>query len=268
MDTKRRAGGSTLSLALVVGFGRELLLSPPRREKTLDMLGGIMSPESFYLFMVALGCGGLLYFSWPVVQWVAGYPERANRRRQESSPSNQFRKLQKIIVHEFNLIERDIAYEHEGVSVRSQPSKFGQRKVLQLELSKCGVATPDPRIDSDQAWYDFLTHLVPLSLTGSFEDARTLGATFDKRKGQFMTDEEINADADRNLVRYARNEKTIDCLLGRLSNVSRAFSTFVEASGKSRAEQERSRALEALEGYDLQGGYREARGCPHGKGEA
>ena len=67
-----------------------------------------------------------------------------------------------------------------------------------------------------------------------------------------MTDEEINADADRNLVRYARNEKTIDCLLGRLSNVSRAFSTFVEASGKSRAEQERSRALEALDGYDLQ----------------
>ena len=67
-----------------------------------------------------------------------------------------------------------------------------------------------------------------------------------------MTDEEINADADRNLVRYARNEKTIDCLLGRLSNVSRAFSTFVEASGKSQAEQERSRALEALNGYNLQ----------------
>ena len=67
-----------------------------------------------------------------------------------------------------------------------------------------------------------------------------------------MTNEEINSDADRNLVRYAKNEKTIDCLLGRLSNVSRAFSAFVEASGKSRAKQEQSRALEALDGYDLQ----------------
>lgn len=184
MDTKRRAGGSTLSLALVVGFGRELLLSPPRREKTLDMLGGIMSPESFYLFMVVLGCGGLLYFSWPVVQWVAGYPERSNRRRQENSPSNQFRKLQKIIVHEFNLIERDIAYESEGASARSQASKFGQRKVLQVELSKCGLATPDPRMDSDKLWYDFLTHLALLSLTGRFEDAKMPGARFDKRRGQ------------------------------------------------------------------------------------
>ena len=183
MDTKRRAGGSTLSLALVVGFGRELLLSPPRREKTLDMLGGIMGPESFYLFMVVLGCGGLLYFSWPVVQWVAGYPERSNRRRQENSPSNQFRKLQKIIVSEFNLIEKDRAFEYEGVSARSQASKFGQRKVLQLELSKCGLATPDPRIDSDKVWYDFIANLVPLSLTGSFEDAKILGARFDKQKG-------------------------------------------------------------------------------------
>ena len=67
-----------------------------------------------------------------------------------------------------------------------------------------------------------------------------------------MTDEEINSDADRNLVRYARNEKIIDCLLGRLSNVSRTFASFIEATRTSQAKGERSRAMEALEGYDLQ----------------
>ena len=67
-----------------------------------------------------------------------------------------------------------------------------------------------------------------------------------------MTDEEINSDADRNLVRYAQNEKMIDGLLGRLSNVSRTFASFIEATRTSQAREERSRAMEALDGYDLQ----------------
>ena len=66
-----------------------------------------------------------------------------------------------------------------------------------------------------------------------------------------MTDEEINSDADLNLVRYARNEKMIDCHLGRLSNVSQAFASFIEATRTSQAREERARAMAALEGDDL-----------------
>ena len=67
-----------------------------------------------------------------------------------------------------------------------------------------------------------------------------------------MTDEEINSDADHYLVRYAKNEKTIDCLLGRLTDVSQTFTSFIEATRTSQAREERSRAMAALEGYDLQ----------------
>ena len=62
-----------------------------------------------------------------------------------------------------------------------------------------------------------------------------------------MTDEE----ADRNLGRYARNEKMIDGLLGRLSNVSQTFASFIEATRTSPAREERSRAMAVLEGDDL-----------------
>ena len=67
-----------------------------------------------------------------------------------------------------------------------------------------------------------------------------------------MTDEEINSDAARTLVRHARNEEMINCLLGRLSNVSRAFVSLIDATRTSQARGELSRAREALERYDLQ----------------
>ena len=38
-----------------------------------------------------------------------------------------------------------------------------------------------------------------------------------------MTNEEMIAEADRALVKYARNEKTIVCLLERLLKIARSF---------------------------------------------
>lgn len=81
MDAKRRAGGATISLAWIAGFGRELVTLPP--DKTLDMLGDVISPYSFYLALTVLGLGGFVYFGWPVAQWVWQVPVRRQARQQE-----------------------------------------------------------------------------------------------------------------------------------------------------------------------------------------
>ena len=67
-----------------------------------------------------------------------------------------------------------------------------------------------------------------------------------------MTDDDIKADGERNLLAYARNEKVINCLLGRFSGVASAFSALGEAAtGKGLADAEALNAMTAVQGYDL-----------------
>lgn len=68
-----------------------------------------------------------------------------------------------------------------------------------------------------------------------------------------MTDEEMARDADRALLRYARNEKVIVCLLDRMSRIGKALDVLVTSAGANRASEECQGALEALDGYDVQG---------------
>ena len=160
------------------------LLTVPDKNVFVDMIGSIVSLHSLYLgaavgsAILALGC------SWSGILWAIGVYRRWENKRIRNSPSGKFRRLHNVVVREFNLIEQDRAYEHDGASTRSQASKCAQREILRFELSQCGLATPDPETDGDGVWCEFISRLMPLSQHGRIEEARTLGATFDKRKGQ------------------------------------------------------------------------------------
>ena len=82
-----------------------------------------------------------------------------------------------------------------------------------------------------------------------------------------MTEEEIKADADRALVRYARNEKVIDCLLGRFSSASQAFAALGKAADSGAADAECSHAMETINGYDFSGDLGRLRACLQGREE-
>ena len=182
MDTKRRVGGFTIGGAIIAVCVRELFAdrSPAA---LLEILGDVISPQSLYLFVIALGCGGIAYFGWPVFQWVGRVPQRWVQKRRMNSPESKFRRLHNVVAREFHLIEQDREYPH--ALGRSQASKFAQREILRFELSKCGIETPDPATDDDQRWYQFITGLVPLSQHGRLEDARNLGSVFARNGGDF-----------------------------------------------------------------------------------
>ena len=157
----------------------ELFTSPDR-----DVMGSVVSLHALY-FGAAVGSIVLaLACYWSGVSGAIGFYKRWKDKRIRNSPSGKFGRLHNVVVREFNLIEQDRAYEHDGASTRSQASKCAQREILRFELSQCGLATPDPETDSDEVWYEFISRLMSLSQHGRIEEARTLGATFDKRKGQ------------------------------------------------------------------------------------
>ena len=179
---KINKAASVLGIATFLGSAGtwtwELFTSPDR-----DVMGSVVSLHSLY-FGAAVGSAVLaLACSLSVISWATGVYKGWKDKQESKSPPAQFRRMYDVIVREFNFIEQDKAYEYEGTSTRSQPSKSVQRKALQLELSRCGVRTPDPAWASDNTWYLFLTDLVPLSQHGRVEDARILGARFDKQKG-------------------------------------------------------------------------------------
>ena len=66
-----------------------------------------------------------------------------------------------------------------------------------------------------------------------------------------MTDEEMATEADRVLMRYARNEKVIVCLSGRLSAISQTLKDLVKVSGDNQASGESQEALRVVADHDL-----------------
>lgn len=66
-----------------------------------------------------------------------------------------------------------------------------------------------------------------------------------------MTDEEMVAEGERVLLQYARNEKRIVCLSGRLSEISKALGKFADASQGNQANGDRQTVLYALGERDL-----------------
>lgn len=66
-----------------------------------------------------------------------------------------------------------------------------------------------------------------------------------------MTEEEMSAAADRALVRYARNERAIRCLLSRLADIGRALSALPAAADSGAAEKMIDDARMAVSDYDL-----------------
>ena len=182
MHTKRRVGGSTISVAIIVACVRELFAdSSPA--VLVEILGDVISPQSLYLVVIVLSCGVLAYFGWPVFQWVCGIPKRWIQKRRTNSPENKFRRLHSVVTREFHLIEQDMEYPH--TYGRSQAAKFAQREILRFELLKCSVETPDPATDDDQRWYQFVTSLVPLTQHGRLEDAKNLGSEFARNDRDF-----------------------------------------------------------------------------------
>ena len=173
-------GGFAIFWGNVVVWGRELLTHPDR-DVFLDMIGSVVTLHSLYLggavssAILALACSG------PVISWTIGVNRRRKDKQRRNSPAGKFRKLNDVIMREFNITEQD---EDDLTFSRSEASKCAQREILRFELSKFGLTTPDPETDSDEVWYEFISRLMPLSQHGRIEEARTLGATFDKRKGQ------------------------------------------------------------------------------------
>ncbi len=176
-------GGAVIFYGNVVVWVRELFTRSDR-DVCVEMIGSIVSLHSLYLgaavgsVILAFGC------SWAGISWAKGVYKRWKDERQRNSPSGKFRRRHDVVMREFNLIEQDRTYEYDNLSSRSKAWKRAQREILRFELSKDGLATPDPETDSDEVWYEFISRLMPLSQHGRIEGARILGATFDKRKGQ------------------------------------------------------------------------------------
>lgn len=68
-----------------------------------------------------------------------------------------------------------------------------------------------------------------------------------------MTDEELATEADRILIRYARNERVIECIEGRLTEIVGALMKFAHVGPTDRGGEEHEAWLEARKGYDLEG---------------
>ena len=120
MDTKRRVGGATISGAWIVGFGRELVTLPP--DKTIAMLGEIISAPSFYSALTVLGLGGLAYFGWPAGRWVWQMPSRREARKQDRRARGEGerlareRQMNKQVVDDLETLQRRIDAELSGRS--------------------------------------------------------------------------------------------------------------------------------------------------------
>ena len=61
--------GVSVSLASIIGFGREFILNRPPGD-SLAVLWDVISPTSLYLMFVVVGVVFLLFFLWPVLERV------------------------------------------------------------------------------------------------------------------------------------------------------------------------------------------------------
>ena len=61
-----------------------------------------------------------------------------------------------------------------------------------------------------------------------------------------MTEDEMAAEADRALAKYARNERQILCLSGRMQEISQALNRLARVTESHQAKSERKRAIEAI----------------------
>ena len=61
-----------------------------------------------------------------------------------------------------------------------------------------------------------------------------------------MTEDEMAAEADRALSKYARNERLILCLSGRMQEISEALNRLARVTESHQAKSERQRVIEAI----------------------
>ena len=146
MDTKKRVGGATISGAWIVGFGRELVTLPP--DKTLDMLGDVISPHSFYSALTVLGLGGLAYFSWPAVRWAWQMPSRRESRKQdrraraEEERLAKERQMNKQVVDDLENLQGRIDVELVGSRRINHTENRETIRILTNELRAIGFNLP------------------------------------------------------------------------------------------------------------------------------
>ena len=188
MDAKRRAGGATISLAWIAGFGWELLLARPPSE-TLKLLAEIMSPESFYLAMTILGVGGFVYFSWPAVEWVWRIPERRRAQRtlaekkereeeqrrldvkaaKEQAEKKRTADLNSRAVKKMERLQ-DLIRSQINFGLMSAPGEYAERaaeiEILKRDFVTAGLGFSEDVEDAaphgeDRGWLDHISTLLP-----------------------------------------------------------------------------------------------------------
>ncbi len=126
MDTKRRVGGATISGAWIVGFGRELVTLPP--DKTIAMLGDIISPHSFYSALTVLGLGGLAYFGWPAVHRAWQMPSRREARKQDRRAREEGERLARD-----QQINKQVVDDLENLQGRINAELSGRTRINHIE---------------------------------------------------------------------------------------------------------------------------------------
>ena len=161
MDTKRRVGGATISGAWIVGFGRELVKIPP--DKTIAMLGDIISPHSFYSALTVLGLGGLVYFGWPAGQWAWQIPSRREARKQDRRAREEGerlareRQMNKQVVDDLENLQGRINTELSGRPRINHIENRETIRILTNELKAMGFNLP---LGDDEQFYPRLYNSV------------------------------------------------------------------------------------------------------------
>ena len=179
MDTKHRAGGATISAGWLAIFGRELLTLDP--ERTIDVLGNIVSPTSFYLGMVVIGVGGLSYFGWPVVQWfwtiqrrrkAKQYKEQQIKREKEARKQKEKKdaeqKTRKGVVQalqRLQTISKDIVESQtfeSFSSVDENTERKSEAKVLIDMLKRVSLIPSNSKAENYRVLHDQVSTLLPI----------------------------------------------------------------------------------------------------------
>ena len=138
------------------------------------MLGGIMSPQSFYLAMVILGCGGLAYFSWPVAQRVWEIPKRRREREREALKQHQKMEQGKLEIElkiQAEVIStitdlRQMLSDHSYILYPDQNTKV---LLLKQTLIDAGVVSAVYSNEPDIEWQDHLAGVLPYIIRRGIE---------------------------------------------------------------------------------------------------
>ena len=136
-------------------FGWELYALDP--EKTIGMLGNIVSPASFYLGMVVLGTGGLFYFGWPVRKWC--------------TRSGRFTLLSTEIMDVVTAHGKDYFANQLISPLMSAPTR-AKAETLIIKLNKFGIDPPP--IGTGEAWHRWLPKIAGCAANGKVCEARKI----------------------------------------------------------------------------------------------